>query len=52
MRERFYLWLRSTLYALRGGFLVRPLVIALVFGAAGAVLISWRSWRISWGFRA
>jgi uncharacterized membrane protein len=31
---------RSTLYALRGGFLIRPLAIALVLGAAGAVLSS------------
>src|SRR5271166_4292004 len=30
--------LRSALYALRGGFLVRPLVIALTLGAAGAIL--------------
>ena len=31
---------RSVLYALRGGFLVRPLVIAFTIGAAGAVLSS------------
>jgi len=30
----------SALYALRGGFLVRPFVIALALGAAGAVLTS------------
>jgi len=30
--------LRSALYAMRGGFLVRPLLIALVFGAVGAIL--------------
>ena len=29
--------LRSAIYALRGGFLVRPLVIVLVLGVAGAV---------------
>ena len=29
--------LRSALYALRGGFLVRPLVIVLTLGAAGAI---------------
>jgi uncharacterized membrane protein len=29
--------LRSALYALRGGFLVRPLVIALALGVAGAI---------------
>ena len=33
MRERLTLMLRSALYAMRGGFLVRPLLIALVFGA-------------------
>jgi uncharacterized membrane protein len=38
MRERLSLLIRSALYALRGGFLVRPLVIALLLGAAGAVL--------------
>jgi uncharacterized membrane protein len=38
MRERLYLWLRSVLYALRGGFLIRPFAIALTFGAAGAIL--------------
>ena len=30
--------LRSAIYALRGGFLVRPLLIVLVLGVAGAVL--------------
>jgi uncharacterized membrane protein len=40
MRERLYLFLRSALYALRGGFLIRPFLIALVFGAAGAILSS------------
>ena len=32
------MWLRSALYALRRGFLIRPFAIALVFGTAGAVL--------------
>lgn len=32
--------LRSALYALRGGFLIRPFLIALFFGATGAVLSS------------
>src|ERR1700722_15811605 len=32
--------LRSVAYALRGGFLVRPLVIAIVLGLCGAVLSS------------
>jgi uncharacterized membrane protein len=40
MFERLPALFRSTLYALRGGFLVRPLAIALVLGAAGAVLSS------------
>jgi hypothetical protein len=31
---------RSAIYALRGGFLIRPFVIALTLGAAGAVLSS------------
>ena len=38
MRERFYLRLRAALYSLRGGFLIRPFVIALVYGAVGAFL--------------
>jgi uncharacterized membrane protein len=37
-RRRLTLLLRAILYALRGGFLVRPLVIALVLGAAGMML--------------
>jgi uncharacterized membrane protein len=40
MFERLPALFRSALYALRGGFLVRPLAIALVLGAAGAVLSS------------
>ncbi len=38
MRERLSLLLRSALYALRGGFLIRPFLIALFLGAAGAIL--------------
>ena len=38
MHKRLSLLLRSALYALRGGFLIRPLVIALFLGAAGAIL--------------
>ncbi|MGA8172986.1 MAG: DUF2254 domain-containing protein [Methylocystis sp.] len=38
MRERLSLLLRSALYGLRGGFLVRPLIIALILGMAGAIL--------------
>jgi uncharacterized membrane protein len=34
------LLLRHAMYNLRGGFLIRPLTIALVLGSAGAVL-SW-----------
>ena len=30
--------LRTTLYVLRGGFLIRPFVIAFLLGAAGVVL--------------
>ena len=40
MFERLPALFRSALYALRGGFLIRPLAIALVLGAAGAVLSS------------
>jgi uncharacterized membrane protein len=38
MSHRLSALLRSVMYALRGGFLVRPLVIAIVLGVAGAVL--------------
>jgi uncharacterized membrane protein len=40
MFERLRVLFRSAMYALRGGFLIRPLVIAVALGAAGAVL-SW-----------
>ncbi|HXZ10113.1 MAG TPA: DUF2254 family protein, partial [Paraburkholderia sp.] len=40
MLERLRVLLRSAMYALRGGFLIRPLVIAVVLGAAGALLSS------------
>ena len=40
MFERLRVLSRSAMYALRGGFLIRPLVIALVLGAAGAILSS------------
>ncbi|MGB7435620.1 MAG: DUF2254 domain-containing protein [Candidatus Acidiferrum sp.] len=40
MIERLRLLFHKTLYNLRGGFLVRPLVIALLLGCLGAVL-SW-----------
>jgi uncharacterized membrane protein len=40
MAMRFALQLRRTMYSLRGGFLVRPLAIALTLGFSGA-LLSW-----------
>src|ERR1019366_8851325 len=40
MFKRLPLRLRSAAYALRGGFLVRPLSIAIVLGLCGAVLSS------------
>ena len=38
--ERISLVFRSAMYALRGGFLIRPFVIAILLGAVGAVLSS------------
>jgi len=40
MHRSLPLMFRSLMYALRGGFLVRPLVIAILLGAAGAELSS------------
>src|SRR6516162_3196063 len=40
MFERLPVVFRSAMYALRGGFLIRPLAIAVVFSAIGAVLSS------------
>jgi uncharacterized membrane protein len=40
MFKRLPLRLRSAAYALRGGFLIRPLLIAIVLGFCGAVLSS------------
>ena len=40
MNKRLRLLLRQATYNLRGGFLVRPLIIALALGCAGAIL-SW-----------
>ena len=40
MFERLPVLFQSAMYALRGGFLIRPLVIAVVLGVAGAVLSS------------
>ncbi|PWB84603.1 MAG: DUF2254 domain-containing protein [Methylocystaceae bacterium] len=38
MIRSFPVFLRSALYVIRGGFLIRPFVIALTLGIAGAVL--------------
>jgi uncharacterized membrane protein len=38
--KRLPILLKSTSYALRGGFLVRPFIIAMALGAAGALLSS------------
>jgi uncharacterized membrane protein len=38
MSKRLPLMLRHAMYNLRGGFLIRPLIIALTLGAAGAFL--------------
>jgi uncharacterized membrane protein len=40
MNERFRLLFRRLVYNLRGGFLIRPLAIALILGCAGALLSS------------
>lgn len=40
MMDRLPVLFRSAMYALRGGFLVRPLLIAVILGVAGAVLSS------------
>ncbi len=40
MLKQLPLRLRAIAYALRGGFLIRPLVIAVVLGLCGAVLSS------------
>ena len=40
MRKSLPLFVRHAMYNLRGGFLIRPLIIALALGCAGAVL-SW-----------
>ncbi|HVO99168.1 MAG TPA: DUF2254 domain-containing protein [Bryobacteraceae bacterium] len=38
MGKRLPFWLRRAMYNLRGGFLLRPLIIALTLGFAGALL--------------
>jgi uncharacterized membrane protein len=40
MIDRLPILFRSAMYALRGGFLIRPLVIALILGVVGAALSS------------
>jgi uncharacterized membrane protein len=40
MFERLPVLFRSAIYALRGGFLIRPLVIAVILGTMGAVFSS------------
>ena len=40
MHRRLPLLFREIAYELRGGFLIRPFVIALAFGVAGAVMSS------------
>ncbi|MGA1994124.1 MAG: DUF2254 family protein, partial [Bryobacteraceae bacterium] len=40
MNKRLPFWLRHVMFNLRGGFLLRPLIITLTLGCAGAVL-SW-----------
>jgi uncharacterized membrane protein len=40
MDRRLPFWLRNVMYNLRGGFLLRPLIIALSLGCTGA-LLSW-----------
>jgi uncharacterized membrane protein len=40
LNERLFLSFRHVMYSLRGGFVVRPLIIALTLGFAGALLSS------------
>src|SRR6516164_8971137 len=40
MHERLALMIHAAMYALRGGFLVRPFAIAIVLGISGAILSS------------
>ena len=40
MFERLPVLIQSAMYSLRGGFLIRPLVIAIILGAVGAVFSS------------
>jgi hypothetical protein len=40
MFERLPVLFHSAMYALRGGFLIRPLAIAVILGIAGAALSS------------
>jgi uncharacterized membrane protein len=45
MFERLPVLFQSAMYALRGGFLIRPLVIAIVLGIVGATLSSFEETR-------
>lgn len=47
MNRRMPAWLRHATYNLRGGFLVRPLTIALALGIAG-MLLSWIEEEFPW----
>jgi uncharacterized membrane protein len=38
MHRRLPVLIRSAMYALRGGFLVRPFIITILLGVAGAIL--------------
>jgi len=38
MDKRLPFWLRHIMYNLRGGFLLRPMAIALTLGCAGVTL--------------
>ncbi|MBC7920653.1 MAG: DUF2254 domain-containing protein [Ferruginibacter sp.] len=41
LNQRVGFYIRHLRYNLRGGFLIRPLLIALLFGGLGAVLSAW-----------
>ena len=40
--ERLFFSFHHVMYSLRGGFLIRPLIIALALGSAGALLRHWK----------
>ena len=45
MTKSLPLMIRHAMYSLRGGFLIRPLTIALTLGGAGAFLLGLRRRR-------